>query len=127
MYIDIVPNRGSPPAILLRESYREDGKTRKRTLDLSAWSAERIDQLRAVLRGETLLPARQAIEIIRALLHGHVLAALGTARRIELEALLPPLRQAQEGAATAAGSGAGLDHRPPAGAGGEARHRADAG
>src|SRR5579884_2010393 len=90
MYVDIVPNRGSPPAILLRESYREGGKIRKRTLaNLSAWPAERIEQLRAVLWGESLLPASQAIEIVRALPHGHVLAALGTARRIALEALLP--------------------------------------
>jgi hypothetical protein len=90
MHVDIVPNRGSPPAILLRESYREGGKTRKRTLaNLSAWPVERIDQLRAVLRGEAWLPANQAIEIIRALPHGHVLAALGTARRIELDAVLP--------------------------------------
>ncbi len=90
MHIDVVPNRGSPPAILLRESYREDGKTRKRTLaNLSAWPAERIEQLRAVLRGERLLPASEAVEIVRALPHGHVLAALGTARRIDLDGLLP--------------------------------------
>ena len=90
MHIDVVPNRGSPPAILLRESYREDGKTKKRTLaNLSAWPAERIEQLRAVLRGERLLPASEAVEIVRALPHGHVLAALGTARRIDLDGLLP--------------------------------------
>jgi hypothetical protein len=90
MHIDVVPNRGSAPAILLRESYREDGKTKKRTLtNLSAWPAEQIEQLRAVLRGERLLPASEAIEIVRALPHGHVLAALGTARRIDLEGLLP--------------------------------------
>ena len=90
MHIDVVPNRGSPPAILLRESYREDGKTKKRTLaNLSTWPAERIEQLRAVLRGERLLPASEAIEIVRALPHGHVLAALGTARRIDLDGLLP--------------------------------------
>ncbi len=90
MHIDVVPNRGSPPAILLRESYREDGKTKKRTLaNLSSWPAERIEQLRAVLRGERLLPAGEAIEIVRALPHGHVLAALGTARRIDLDGLLP--------------------------------------
>jgi hypothetical protein len=90
MHIDVVPNRGSPAAILLRESYREDGKTRKRTLaNLSAWPAERIEQLRAVLRGERLLPASEAVEIVRALPHGHVLAALGTARRIDLDGLLP--------------------------------------
>jgi hypothetical protein len=90
MHIDVVPNRGSPPAVLLRESYREDGKTKKRTLaNLSTWPAERIEQLRAVLRGERLLPASEAIEIVRALPHGHVLAALGTARRIDLDGLLP--------------------------------------
>jgi hypothetical protein len=90
MHVDIVPNRGSPPAILLRESYRENGKTKKRTLaNISHWPAERVDQLRAVLRGEGLLPASEAIEITRSLPHGHVLAALGTARQIALDELLP--------------------------------------
>jgi hypothetical protein len=90
MYVAVIPNRGSPPAILLRESYREGGKTKNRTLkNLSDWPAERIEQLRAVLRGEQLLPATDAVEIVRALPHGHVFAALGTARRIELDALLP--------------------------------------
>src|SRR6201985_2515495 len=90
MYVAVVPNRGSPPAILLRESYREAGKTRNRTLaNLSRWPAERIEQLRAVLRGDQLLPAAEAVEIVRALPHGHVLAALGTARRIALDAVLP--------------------------------------
>src|ERR1700737_275384 len=90
MYVAVVPNRGSPPAILLRESYREAGKTKNRTLaNLSRWPAERIEQLRAVLRGDKLLPAAEAVEIVRALPHGHVLAALGTARRIALEAVLP--------------------------------------
>src|ERR1700732_4956871 len=80
MYVAVVPNRGSPPAILLRESYREAGKTKNRTLaNLSRWPAERIEQLRAVLRGDKLLPAAEAVEIVRALPHGHVLAALGTA------------------------------------------------
>src|SRR5438132_11050216 len=90
MYVAVIPNRGSPPAILLRESYREAGKTRNRTLaNLSRWPAERIEQLRAVLRGDKLLPAAAAVEIVRALPHGHVLAALGTARRIALDTLLP--------------------------------------
>jgi hypothetical protein len=54
----LIPNRGSPPAILLRESFRENGKTKNRTLgDLSGWPAERIELLRAVLRGDRLLPA----------------------------------------------------------------------
>jgi Transposase DDE domain len=90
MYVAVIPNRGSPPAILLRESYREAGKTKNRTLaNLSGWPAERIEQLRAVLRGDKLLPAAEAVEIVRALPHGHVLAALGTARRIALDAVLP--------------------------------------
>ena len=64
MYVAVVPNRGSPPAILLRESYREAGKTKNRTLaNLSRWPAERIEQLRAVLRGDQLLPAAEAVEI----------------------------------------------------------------
>jgi hypothetical protein len=90
MYVAVIPNRSSPPAILLRESYREAGKTKNRTLaNLSRWPAERIEQLRAVLRGDQLLPAAEAVEIVRALPHGHVLAALGTARRIALDAVLP--------------------------------------
>ena len=64
MYVAVIPNRGSPPAILLRESYREAGKTKNRTLaNLSRWPAERIAQLRAVLRGDQLLPAADAVEI----------------------------------------------------------------
>ena len=90
MYVAVIPNRSSPPAILLRQSYREAGKTKNRTLaNLSDWPAERIAQLRAVLRDEKLLPAAAAVQIVRALPHGHVLAALTTARRIEFDALLP--------------------------------------
>src|SRR5260370_2313016 len=86
MYVAVVPNRGSPPAILRRESYGEAGRTKNRTLaNLSRWPAERIEQLRAVLRGDKLLPAAEAVEIVRALPHGHVLAALG----IALDAVLP--------------------------------------
>src|ERR1700751_2288157 len=94
MYVAVVPNRSSPPAILLRESYREAGKTKNRTLaNLSRWPAERIEQLRAVLRGAKLLPAAEAVEVVRALPHGHVLAALGTARHIALDTLLPQRRR----------------------------------
>src|SRR5690349_3970867 len=90
MYVAVIPNRGSPPAILLRESYGEAGKTKNRPLaNLSRWPAERIEQLRAVLRGDQLLPAAEAVEIVRSLPHGHVLAALGTARRIALDTVLP--------------------------------------
>ena len=90
MHIDIVPNRDSAPTVLLRKSYREDGKTKKQTLaNLSELNAEQIEQMRAVLRGERLLPATRALEIVRSLPHGHVLAALGTARRIDLAGLFP--------------------------------------
>src|SRR4029453_9711399 len=90
MYVAIVPNRGSPPAILLRESYRDGSKVKNRTLqNLSDWPAERVELLRAVLRGDALVAAGEGLGLVRALPHGHVLAALGTARRIKLERLLP--------------------------------------
>src|SRR3954463_15032152 len=92
MYIESVPNRNSPPAILLRESYREGGKVRKRTLcNLSDWPTATIEGLRGVLRGGTVIaPERDAFTVIRSLPHGHVAAALGTARRIGLDRLLGP-------------------------------------
>ena len=90
MYVATIPNRNSRPAILLRESYRENGKIKNRTLkNLSDWPAKRVELLRAALRGDSLAPAGEGMEIERALPHGHVLAALGTARAIELDALLP--------------------------------------
>jgi len=53
MYVAAIPNRKSPPAILLRESYREGGRVRNRTLaNLSHWPAAKIEALRAVLRGQ---------------------------------------------------------------------------
>jgi len=92
MYIEAVPNRDSPPAILLRESYREAGKVKKRTLlNLSDWPHERIAGFKALLKGGTVIPQDQeAITIIRSLPHGHVEAALGTARKIGLDRLLGP-------------------------------------
>jgi hypothetical protein len=92
MYIEAVPNRHSPPAILLRESYREGGKVRKRTLcNLSDWPTPYIEGLRGVLKGGTVIPAeRDAFTIIRSLPHGHVAAALGTARQIGLDRILGP-------------------------------------
>jgi transposase len=92
MYIEAVPNRNSPPAILLRESYRENGKVRKRTLcNLSDWPTAHVEGLRGVLKGGTVVPAdRDAFTITRSLPHGHVAAALGTARKIGLDRLLGP-------------------------------------
>jgi len=92
MYIESVPNRSSPPAILLRESYREGGKVKKRTLcNLSDWPQAHIEGLRGVLKGGVVIaPDREAFTITRSLPHGHVAAALGTARRIGLDRLLGP-------------------------------------
>ena len=91
MYVKRIPNRDSPPAILLRESYREDGKVKSRTLaNISDWPEAKIDSLRRVLAGETLVPlGAERFEIERALAHGHVAAALGTARRLGLDKILP--------------------------------------
>ena len=90
MYIESIPNRNSPPAILLRESYRENGKVRKRTLcNLSDWPVAHIEGLRGVLRGGTVIAAeREAFTVLRTLPHGHVAAALGTARKIGLDRVL---------------------------------------
>ncbi len=92
MYIESVANRNSPPAILLRESYRDNGKVRKRTLcNLSDWPVAHIEGLRGVLRGGTVIAAeRDAFTVLRTLPHGHVAAALGTARKIGLDRVLAP-------------------------------------
>jgi transposase len=92
MYIEAVPNRNSPPAILLRESYREGGKVRKRTLcNLSDWPTAHVEGLRGVLKGGTVIAAeRDAFTVTRSLPHGHVAAALGTARGIGLDRVLGP-------------------------------------
>jgi len=91
MHIAKVPNRNARPSFLLRETYREDGKVKNRTLaNLSKLPVERIDTLRAALRGDPLAPiGGTGFEIRRSLPHGHVLAALATARRIDLDDLLP--------------------------------------
>jgi transposase len=92
MYIEAVPNRSSPPAILLRESYRDKGKVRKRTLcNLTNWPAHLIEGLRALLKdGSVLPPGIDALTIRRSLPHGHVAAVLGTVRTIGLDRLLGP-------------------------------------
>src|ERR1700760_4271839 len=92
MYIESVPNRNSPPAVLLRESYRENGKVRKRTLcNLSDWPTAHVEGLRGVLKGGTVIaPDRDAFTVTRSLPHGHVAAAIGTARKIGLDRILGP-------------------------------------
>ncbi len=91
MHIAKIPNRNARPSYLLRETYREEGKVKNRTLaNLSKLPIERIDTLRAALRGDPLAPIGDTgFEIRRSLPHGHVLAALATARRIGLDDLLP--------------------------------------
>jgi transposase len=96
MYVVDVPNRNSRPATLLRESYREDGKVKNRTLaNLSGWPRPKVEALRAVLKGVTVglgLPLDGAFEIVRTLPHGHVAAALGTLRQLGLDAILATKR-----------------------------------
>src|ERR1700745_1387573 len=92
MYVVKVPNRGSPPAILLRESYREDGKVKNRTLaNLSSWPEARVEALARVLKGQPpAVGLDGAFEITRSLPHGHVAAVLGIARALGLEELIDP-------------------------------------
>jgi hypothetical protein len=88
MYIEAVPNRGSPPAILLRESFRENGRVRKRTLaNLSDWPTPLVEGFRTLLKGGVAVAA-EGIRIRRALPHGHAAAVLGTIRAIGLDRLL---------------------------------------
>jgi Transposase DDE domain len=89
MYIATVPNRSSPPAILLRESYRQDGQVKTRTLaNLTHWPPTQLDTLRRVLRGAPLIAPDDALEIVRSLPHGHVAAVLGTVRRLGVDRLI---------------------------------------
>jgi hypothetical protein len=94
MYVVRVPNRGSPPAILLRESYREDGKVKNRTLaNLSSWPEAKVDALARVLKGQPppAAPLDEAFEITRSLPHGHVAAVLSTARQLGIDELIDPV------------------------------------
>jgi len=91
MYVATVPNRNSPPATLLRESFRLDGKVHNRTLaNLSHWPPQQIEALRQVLKGDYQgLPALEsAFEITRSLPHGHVAAVLATVRHLHLDTIL---------------------------------------
>ncbi len=90
MYVARVPNRGSPPAILLRESYREGGKVKNRTLaNLSRWPEEKVDALAAVLKGRAPASGLEgSFDIIRSLPHGHVAAVLGVLSDLGLQELI---------------------------------------
>jgi hypothetical protein len=89
MHIDAVPNRGSRPAYLLRESYRDGARVRKRTLaNLSALSDEQIQAIRAVLRGESMQPVGRLFEVLSSRAHGHVQAVGVAMQRLGFESLL---------------------------------------
>jgi Transposase DDE domain len=94
MYIEVVPNRDSKPCILLRESYRQDGKVRKRTLaNLSKLPSQAVEGLRALFRGGTVVEDfSQSFEVVRSQPYGHIAAVLGTLRQIGLDRDLDPQR-----------------------------------
>jgi len=96
MYIDIVPNHGSRPAILLRQARREGKKTRKRTIaNLSSLPMEQVEVIRRVLKGEKLASVDEAFSVERSLPHGHVEAILGAFTQLGIDKLIAsrPSRQ----------------------------------
>lgn len=102
MYIERVPNRNSPPAVLLRESYREGGRVKKRTLaNLSHLSDATIEGLRRVLRGDTVVAPDDAFTIERSRPHGHVAAVVGTIKKLGVDRLLASRRTPERDRAVA--------------------------
>src|ERR1700739_3180498 len=93
MYIDVVPNRNSPPAILLREAWREGNKTHKRTLaNLSDWPAEKIETFRRLLRDEALVSPQDLFTTQKTLPHGHVEVILEMIDRLKLDQVISSVR-----------------------------------
>jgi transposase len=93
MYIETVPNRNSPPAFLLREGWREQGKTRKRTLaNLSHWPQPKIETLRRLLRDETLVSPHDLFTTRQTLPHGHVEALRALIRKLGLDSMIASRR-----------------------------------
>ena len=89
MHIDVVPNRNSRPAVLLRESYREGGKVKKRTLaNLSALPADQIEAIRGILRGEKLVPVTNLFKAVSSAQHGNVDAVRTAMLRLGFDSLL---------------------------------------
>jgi len=89
MYIESIPNRNSPPAILLREAWREGKKIRKRTIaNLSQWPSKKVEALRRLLKDESLMAVKEAFLIEQSIPHGHVEAVLGTIKRWGLDDLI---------------------------------------
>ena len=93
MYIETVPNRNSPPAILLREGWREGKKTHKRTLaNLSNWPKHKVETLRKLLRDEVLVSPSDLFATEQTLPHGHVEAVLGMIRNLGLDVMIASKR-----------------------------------
>ena len=102
MYITRVPNRASPPAVLLRESYREGGKVKNRTVaNLSSWPEAKVEALSRALKGLPPAGLEGMVEVARSLPHGHVAAVLGTLRELGLEELIDPEPSRQRDLVTA--------------------------
>jgi hypothetical protein len=110
MYVTRVPNRGSPPAVLLRESYRKGGKVKNRTLaNLSSWPEAKVEALSRALKGLPPAGLEGMVDITRSLPHGHVAAVLGTIRGLELEELIGPEPSRQRELVTAMITAAVID------------------
>jgi len=89
MYVATVPNRNSPPAILLRESYRQAGKVKTRTIaNLSKLPPEAVVAVRDILNGKKLVQASEAFEAIASPQHGHVQAVLRAMKLLDFERLI---------------------------------------
>ncbi len=89
MFVATVPNRNSPPTYLLRESYRQNGKVKNRTLaNLSRLPYQQIQLIRHVLKGEDLVPLDDAFHVARSLPHGHVQVVLDMIHRLKLPQLI---------------------------------------
>src|SRR4030066_763879 len=96
MYIDIVPNRNSRPAILLRKAKRVGGKIVKTTLEnLTDWPQEKISALQALLRGDTLVARDSAFTIEKTTPHGHVETVMGMVKKLKLDTLISANRSRQ--------------------------------
>jgi hypothetical protein len=110
MYVTRVPNRNSPPAVLLRESYREGGKVKNRTVaNLSSWPEAKVEALARALKGLPPAGLEGMIEVTRSLPHGHVAAVLGMIRELGLEELIDAAGSRQRDLATAMITAAVID------------------
>jgi hypothetical protein len=90
MYIETVPNRGSRPAVLLREGWREDGKVKKRTIaNLSDWPEHKVQALAAVLKGKSVVSdVELAFDVVRSVPHGHVAAVLRSLQKLKVDQVI---------------------------------------